>query len=109
MTRKPVTVTADQMKLIKGATDIGLYSSRSAFLRQAFREYFATNEVLLAVLLAEADDIDVRDVVTSVNADQDVIYDLLDALGSPVDQATTDGILEEIEGEIAPPEPDDSS
>lgn len=109
MTRNPVTVTADQMKLINGATNIGLYSSRSAVLRQAFREYFATNEVLLAVLLAEADDVDVRDVVTSVNADQDVIYDLLDTLGSPVDQAATDSILEEIEEEIAPPEQSDSS
>lgn len=109
MTRNPVTVTEDQMQLIEGATAIGLHPSRSAFLREAFREYFAENEVLLAILLATVDDVDARNVVTTVGANPDGINALLSSLGSPVDEAASDSIMEEIQEEFDSTETNGSS
>jgi Arc/MetJ-type ribon-helix-helix transcriptional regulator len=108
MTRKPVTVTEDQMRLIEGATAIGLYSSRSAVVRNAFREYFADNEVLLAVLLANMDDVDVYKVVSSIGADTDFVFNILDSLGESVERAETESILDEIEEDFQPSGTNDS-
>lgn len=109
MTRKPVTVTEDQMRLIDTATDIGLYQSRSAFLRTAFRQYFADNEVLVAVLLPQIDDVEIQDVVTAVDADPERVSEILDCLDVSVDWTPRASFIEEIEEEFTPPESDDSS
>jgi Arc/MetJ-type ribon-helix-helix transcriptional regulator len=63
MTRRPVTVTDDLMELVEGATAMDRYASRSELLREAFRE----NEVLIAVVLAAADDIDPVDGIAAVD------------------------------------------
>lgn len=109
MTRKPVTVTDDQKQLIDTAIDIGLYRSRSALLRTAFREYFAENEVLLAVLLTEMDDMDVQDVITAVDADPESIAEILDELDVTVEWTPTMSVIDEITEDFTPPETDDSA
>lgn len=108
MTRKPVTVTEDQMRLIDTATEIGLYQSRSAFLRAAFRQYFADNEVLVAVLLPQIDGIEIQDIVTAVDADPEHVNGILNGLDVSVDWTPTASFIEEIEEEFTPPESDDS-
>lgn len=107
MNRKPVTVADDYGLLIEGAIESEEFDTRSEVVRTALREYFASHEVLLAVLLADIDDVAVRDVVTTVGADPDTVSTILSHLGEGVEAEATADILSEIESSIAPMDGED--
>jgi len=109
MTQRPVTVTDDQMRLIEGATAMNRYASRSELLREAFHEYFRENELLLAVLLAAADDIEPIDGITAVDANPNNISDILGNLDETVEEVQRDDILEDIEEDIQLPSGEDTA
>jgi Arc/MetJ-type ribon-helix-helix transcriptional regulator len=109
MTRRPVTITNDQMRLVEGAIAMDRYASRSELLREAFREYFRENEVLLAVLLAAADDIDPVDGIAAVDADPDNISDILGNLDDTLEEVQQDDILEKIVEDIQFPSGEDTA
>lgn len=109
MTRTPVTVTDDQMRLIEGATEAGLYQSRSAVVREAFREYFADNPILVAVLLTELEDVSYRDIVASVDADPATVTEVLQQLGEAPAELEAESLLDEIAEDFARPDAGDSA
>ena len=108
MTRTPVTVTDDQMRLVKGATDAGLYQSRSAVVREAFREYFANNPVLVAVLLTDLENVSSRDIVASIDANPETVATVLQQLGETPTQLASESLLDEIADDFVPPDAGDS-
>jgi hypothetical protein len=86
----------------------GRYPARNRS-REAFREYFRENEVLLAVLLAAADDIDPVDGIAAVDADPDNISDILGNLDDTLEEVQQDDILENIVEDIQFPSGEDTA
>lgn len=114
MRHEALTVSEDQKLLLDGLVEAGEFDSRSGAIRAILSEYFRSDIVRTAALVATSDDVDFEQTVRVLDVDteefahrvRDLNVDAVpDRLNAHLDRSETEleasSVLEQIEAEVS--------